>query len=270
MQVAVVGSSGIAGSYAVHALRQAGHTVREVSRRTGTDAYAGDGLESALAGVEVVIDTLNTTSPRRSAAVDFFRTTARNLQSAADAQGVAHVVLLSVLGVDRVRGYGYYDAKLAQEHEATAGPVPVTVLRSAQFHEFPGQLLARLRMGPFALVPHIRSQPVAARTVGQHLAQLATQRPGGTVELAGPEVGDIADLARRLVRSRGDGVRVVAVTVPGRAARDMRGDALLATGTTTIDGPSFDEWLGTADSGPGSLSLSGLAGSGRAQARTQR
>jgi uncharacterized protein YbjT (DUF2867 family) len=247
MQVAVIGGSGVAGSYTIEALGEAGHTVREVSRRTGVNVYTGQGLEDALADVDVVIDTLNTTSRRRAAATDFFSTTARRVGSAAEAQGVAHLVLLSILGIDRVRGYGYYEAKLAQEAETTAGAVPVTVLRSAQFHEFPGQLLARLRLGPFAVVPHMQSQPVAARTVGLHLAKLAEQRPGGVVELAGPEVHDFVDLARRLVRGRGQRLRVLAVSPPGHAARDMRAGALLATEKTGVDGPTYDDWLRSPD-----------------------
>jgi len=250
MHVAVIGSSGVAGSHAVKALTDQGHTVREVSRRTGVDAYTGDGLAEALRDVDVVIDTLNTTSQRRSTARDFFCTTSRRLQAAAEAQGVAHVVLLSILGIDHVHGFGYYDAKLAQETAATSGPVPVTVLRAAQFHEFPGQLLARLRVGPFAVVPHIRSQPVAARTVGQHLARLAVEQPGGIIELAGPEVHDIADLARRLVHARHQRLRVIAVSAPGRAARDMRAGALLATDVTIVDGPTYDDWLLMLDAQP--------------------
>jgi len=247
MQVAVIGGSGVAGSYAVEALRRDGHTVREVSRRTGVDVYTGEGLQEALADVDVVIDTLNTTSTRRAAVTDFFTTTARRVQCAAEGGDVDHLVLLSILGIDRVRGYGYYDAKLAQEAAATAGAVPVTVLRSAQFHEFPGQLLERLSLGPLAVVPHIQSQPVAARTVGEHLARLALQRPGGIVELAGPEVHDVADLARRLARARRQRLCVVAATAPGRAARDMRTGALLATDSTTIDGPTYGDWLASAD-----------------------
>ena len=247
MQVAVVGGSGVVGSYTVKALRADGHSVRVLTRRTGVNVVTGEGLESALAGVDVVVDTLNNMSIRRSVAAEFFTTAARRIQDAAHAQGVEHVVLLSILGIDRVRGYGYYDAKLAQEDAARAGAVPVTVLRAAQFHEFPAQLLARLRIGPVAVVPHVQSQPVAARTVGRHLAQLAALRPVGTVELAGPEVHDIADLARKFVTAHGERVRIVAVTAPGKAASDMCGGALLATDSTSIDGPTYDEWLRSSD-----------------------
>jgi hypothetical protein len=42
-------------------------------------------------------------------------------------------------------------------------------------------------------------------------------------------------------------VRIVPVPVPGRAGKDIRGGALLATEGTTIDGPTFDEWLDSDD-----------------------
>src|SRR4051794_39553387 len=270
MQVPVIGGSGVAGSYTVEALRDDGHTVRDLSRRAGVDVYTGEGLKEALADVDVVVDALNTTSLRRRAAAEFFSTTARRVQSAAEAQGVAHLVLLSILGIDRVRGYGYYDAKLAQEVEAAAGAVPVTVLRSAQFHEFPGQLLARLRLGPVAVVPHIRSQPVAARTVGRHLADLATQRPGGLVELAGPEAHDVPALARRFARARTQRLHVLAVSPPGHAARDMRAGALLATRTTTIDGPTYDDWLRSADADRRAVAPRSVAESQPEHARSQQ
>lgn len=247
MRVAVIGGSGTAGSYAVEALRDQGHSVRVVSRRGGVDVGTGEGLDAALADVEVVVDALNTTSRRRSVARDFFVGAARRVQAAAEAQGVQHVVLLSILGIDRVRGFGYYDAKLAQERAAAAGAVPVTVLRASQFHEFPAQLLARQRLGPVAVLPRMPSQPVAARTVGEHLARLAAQQPGGLVELAGPQVHDVADLARRLLRTRPERLSVLAVAPPGKAFRDMRHGALLATPATALDGPTYDEWLRSDD-----------------------
>ena len=247
MDVAVVGGTGLSGGYAVEALRAGGHTVRVVSRSSGVDITTGAGLEAALEGVDVAIDATNSISLRRSTATRFFESGAQHLQIAAKAQGVQHIVLLSIVGMERARGYGYYDAKLAQERAAMAGDVPVTVLRATQFHEFPAQILARFRLGPFAVVPHIRSQPVAARTVGAHLARLAVERPGGFVELAGPEVHDIADLARRLAREWGGRPRVMAVPVPGKAGRDMRSGALLATAETTSDGPTFDEWVRSPD-----------------------
>ena len=59
------------------------------------------------------------------------------------------------------------------------GPVPWTLLRATQFHEFAGQLHAQLRFGPFHPVPVMRSQPVAAREVAERLVALSRRaRPG--------------------------------------------------------------------------------------------
>ena len=51
--------------------------------------------------------------------------------------------MLSIVGIDRLRSLGYYDAKCTQERHHLDGPVGATVVRATQFHEFPGQLLAR-------------------------------------------------------------------------------------------------------------------------------
>src|SRR3954447_9716536 len=128
MKIAVAGSTGVAGHYVVEAARAAGHSVVGLSRREGVDVYRGDTLGEALAGVDVIVDALNPQSLRASVATDFFTTTTRNLQRAGAQQRVRHVVMLSIVGLERVPGYGYYRAKLAQEAAAADGPLPVTVL----------------------------------------------------------------------------------------------------------------------------------------------
>lgn len=247
MRIAVAGGTGVVGRYAVTAAEAAGHEVVVVSRRRGIDVRSGNGLDAALAGVEVVIDALNMMTQRRSEAEAFFTETSQRLQEAGTRAGVRHLVTLSIVGVDRASGYGYYAAKLAQERVATAGPVPATVLRATQFHEFALQMLRMMRKGPFAVVPRMKSQPVAARTVGEHLVRVAEKQPGGTLELAGPEVWEMPDLARKVLAARGVRAFVVPIPLPGQAAKAMRGEALLATDVTEIDGPTFDEWLRTDD-----------------------
>ena len=253
MRIAIAGGTGVVGSYAADAAEPAGHDVVVLTRKSGVDVQTGEGLTAALDGADVIIDALNATSTKASsfikgtAAKTFFVATSRNLQEAGARAGVAHIVTLSIVGIDRVPGYGYYDAKLAQEAAVLQGPLPVTILRATQFHEFPAQVMALTRRGPIAIVPHIKSQPVAARTVGEHLVRLATAQPQGIHELAGPNVHDIADLAKRIVTARGSSLKVVATPVPGKSGKQMRAGALLATDGTTIDGPTFDEWLASGD-----------------------
>jgi uncharacterized protein YbjT (DUF2867 family) len=245
MRIAVAGGTGMVGRYVVAAAESRGPDVVTLSRRTGVDVRERRGLDDALAGCDVVLDTLNSPSLTRSKATAFFRECAQHLQQAGRAAGVSHLVTLSIVGIDRVPGYGYYQAKLAQEVATRAGSVPVTILRATQFHEFPAQVLSVTRKGPVAVVPRMRSQPVAARTVGTHLVDLAESRPGGTVELAGPDVHELPALARRWLASRDMRALVIPIAFPGTGP--MREDALLATEATTIDGPTYDEWLGTTD-----------------------
>lgn len=242
MRIAVAGGTGVVGRHVVEAARARGHDVVVMARSRGVDLVTGHGLEGALDGVEAVVDATNVTDLRRKVASAFFEATTRTLLAGEERAGVRHHVLLSIVGVDRVEGYGYYQGKLAQERLVRAGRVPWTILRATQFHEFPAQLLAGVP-GPLAVVPHMRSQPVAAREVGEHLVRLAEGPALGMApELAGPREEQVVDMARRLVRARGLRRWVVPVSLP-KAGPAMRGGALLPD----ADGPrgriTFDEWL---------------------------
>ena len=158
--------------------------------------------------------------------------------------GVGHHVALSIVGVDRV-GLGYYLGKREQERLVAAGPVPWTILRATQFHEFAEQVLGFITVGSLSLVPRMLSQPVAAAEVAEALVDLAAgPAVGRAPELAGPEKLQMVELARRVNRTRGLGRRVLSARVPGAAGRAMRKGAL----TPVADGPrgtqTFGRWLG--------------------------
>ena len=55
-----------------------------------------------------------------------------------------------------------------------AGPIPAQILRAAQFHEFVAQMVEWGSQGDVSYVPKMRTQLVAARTVAEALAALAT------------------------------------------------------------------------------------------------
>ena len=162
MRIAVAGGTGMVGKYVVEAITGAGHDAVVLSRSRGVDLRTDSGLAHALDGVEVIVDAANPDSISGAKATAFFTDVTARLQSVGFAHGVARLVTLSIVGIDRVPDYGYYRAKLAQEAVATAGPVPVTIVRATQFHEFPAQILGRARFGPLAAMPVMRVQPVAA------------------------------------------------------------------------------------------------------------
>lgn len=245
-RVAVAGGTGVVGRHVVDRVRALGHEPVVLARGHGVDVITGDGLGAALDGVDAVVDVTNVTTVSRGKAIRFFETATTNLLAAERSAGVRHHVVLSIVGVDRV-DLGYYIGKRRQEELALGGPVPASVLRATQFHEFAGQLIDR--GGPVIVVPSMLSQPIAAREVGEALADLALAEPGGLVaDLAGPEQHRMPALVRRVRDARGSRRPVLALRLPGRVGAGLAHGGLLPQ----QDGPrgrqTFDEWL--AVSGP--------------------
>ncbi|GAB2989145.1 SDR family oxidoreductase [Nocardioides montaniterrae] len=242
MRVAVAGGTGVVGRLVVEELRRQRFEAVVLSRSTGQDLTTGAGLDDALDGVHAVIDCSNVVATAAKKSVAFFEAATRNLLEAEERADVGHHVVLSIVGADRV-SFGYYAGKVRQEQLAMAGPIPTTVLRATQFHEFPGQLLERMK-GPVAVIPKMQSQTVAAAEVAAHLVDLALGRPlGMTDEMAGPEVHQMPDLARQVVAARGESRRVVPLRLPGRAGGQMARGDLLPTGHVVTGRQTFAEWL---------------------------
>jgi uncharacterized protein YbjT (DUF2867 family) len=245
MRVAIAGGTGLTGRPVVDSLARGGHEPVALSRAGGVDLVTGAGLAAALAGADAVIDVSNVTTTRRAVAEQFFTAETTHLRDAAAAAGVGHYVLLSIVGVDRV-DLGYYAGKRRQEQLLAAGPVPWTVLRTTQFDEFADQVLSRSR-GRVAVLPAMRSRPVAVIEVADALVEAVTAGPvnGYATELAGPEVLWLADMARLVLRRRGERRSVLSVPVPGRVGREFR-----TGGTLPLDGfregkRTFDDYLET-------------------------
>ena len=250
MTIAVAGATGRVGRHAAGVLEAAGHRVVPMSRSTGVDVVTGEGLAQAMSGVDAVIDAATGPSPDRDEATAFFTAAARNLQEAGRRAGVRRIVVVSIIGIDRFEG-GYSAAKLAHERAMRDGPVPVHILRAAQFHEFVEQLVDWGRQGDVSYVPPMRTQLVAARTVGQALASLATdggRGPAGAIsEIAGPRAERLADAARLLAGRRGDEGRIEEAGDPSDPDHRLYASGALLPGPgATLAGPTFAEWLAAA------------------------
>jgi uncharacterized protein YbjT (DUF2867 family) len=242
MRVAVVGATGLAGRPIVEALRRYGHEPVAIARSTGVDILIGTGLAEALAGVDAVIDASN--SPTRDAgqAREFFGTGTANLLAAEERAGVRHHVVLSIVGIDRVEGNPHYAGKRVQEERALAGPIPVTVVRATQFHDFAAMVVDRTRRGDVATVPPLLVQPVAVSDLADVLVETASTAGTGEVrEVAGPQTEDLVDMARRTLAARGETIRLVP-TWRGFGV-EMAGNVLLPGPDATLCRTTFDEWL---------------------------
>jgi len=246
-KIAVAGGTGRVGHHVVNVLTERGYEAVAMSRATGVDVVSGEGLDEALEGVDIIIDAATGPSPDEKEATDFFLASTRNLQDAGTRAGVKLIVVVSIIGTDAVRG-GYNAAKLAHEKAMLEGPIPVRILRAAQFHEFVGELVNWGRQGEdVAFVPKMRTQIVAARTVAEGLVDLATDdsaADGATTEIAGPREERLVDIARKLMAHSGDPVQVL----EGDTGVDPGGDpwdssVLLPGPDAKLAGPTFDEWL---------------------------
>jgi len=248
-RIAVAGATGRVGRHTVDVLHEGGHDVVAISRSNGVDVITGDGLAAALKGVETVIDVTTGPSPEQGPATEFFTTAIRNLEEAGVQAGVHKLVVVSIIGVDKSTA-GYGAAKLAHERAALAGPIPARILRAAQFHELVKMLMGWGRQGDVVYLPKMRTQIVAARTVGEELAAVAlSDEPEGArpAEIAGPREEYLPDLGALLAAKRGDPVKIEAVSRP-EDPDDVLGEngGLLPGPHAKLAGPTFAEWLNTA------------------------
>jgi uncharacterized protein YbjT (DUF2867 family) len=249
-KIAVAGATGRVGRHLVEVLTERGHDVVPMSRATGVDLIAGKGLDEVLTGVDCIVDVASGPSPDEQQAAEFFTTAARNLHEAGERAGVRRIVVVSIIGIDQATG-GYSAAKLVHERAHLDGPIPATILRAAQFHEFVGQLVDWGKQGDVAYVYKMRTQLVAARTVAEAAADLATGREStgpqtGTPfpEIAGPREESLVEAARLLVARRGDGVEVIEVSDPANPDRELQESGALLPGPhATLAGPTFEAWL---------------------------
>ncbi len=240
--IAIAGGTGALGAQVVDAVRRRNLTPVVIARSRGIDLTTGAGLDEALVGVEAVIDASNVAALRAKTSIAFFEAATGHLLAAGERAGVRHHVAVSIVGCQDV-DFPYYLGKRRQEELVGQGPVPWTIMRATQFHEFAGQILDRSR-GPLALVPKMLSQPVAANQLAELLVETAMGSPlGRAPDVGGPEQHQIPDLARRLVAHRSDRRKVVSVPLPGKAGRQIAAGGLLTGDGATILGETYDDWL---------------------------
>lgn len=227
--VLVTGGTGMLGRRVVAELRRRGYAVRVLSRHPATDdapgvervvgdLTTGAGLTAAVDGVRTVVHCAS--EPNRPAQdVE----AAGRLLAAARGAGTAHLIDISIVGVDAVP-YGYYRAKREVEDLVETGGVPWTILRTTQFHQFVAQLLDRLGAGPVALVPRgLRVQPIDVGEVATRLVDLVEAGPSGRVEdMGGPQVLAVGEAMRIVAAARGRRSLTLAVPIPGRTMRAFR------------------------------------------------
>jgi uncharacterized protein YbjT (DUF2867 family) len=246
MNVVVAGGTGLLGRCVVAAVERAGHAVTIAARSTGVDLVTGAGLDRALAGADAVIDVSNGGGLDADAARAFFGCSTRQLLAAEVGAGVGHHVVVSVEAVDRVQSNGHFAGKRLQERLVLDGPVPATIVRSTQFHDFGAMVVDWTRQGDVAVVPPLLIQPVDRRDLAGFLADVTAGPPaGGVISIAGPEPHDLVDMARRTLTVREQPVQL-RPSWNGPFGVEMAGDVLLPGDDACRTLSRFETWLQTA------------------------
>ena len=242
-RIAVAGASGHIGTLVAAALEHRGFDVVSISHSHGVDLTSGRGLAAALVGVDAVVDVTNATATDAGEVVAYLGTATRNLLAEAEAAGVRHHVLLSIVGVHRVEGNAHYAGKREQERLVEAGPVPWTIVPATQFHDFAAMVTSWTERNGVATIAPLLVQPIAPTDIANVLAEVAVGEPQGRhPDVAGPHTEDLVDMARRTIAVRGGDVRLVP-TWSGLFGPTMAGDVLLPGPHARIAPTTFDEWL---------------------------
>jgi uncharacterized protein YbjT (DUF2867 family) len=237
--ILVTGGTGTLGRQVVARLRNAGRTVRVLSRVAhedeGIEFVTGDlatgaGAEAAVAGVDVVVHAAG------SAKGDADK--ARHLVRAASAAGVRHIVYISVVGADRIpmagavdrAMFGYFGSKFAAERVIAESGIPWTTLRATQFFDLSLKTAEAMAKLPLIPIPAgLRFQPIDSAEVADRLVELALGEPAGLVPaIAGPRTYDMAELVQGYLRADGKSRPIMRVPIPGKAAAAIRAGANLA------------------------------------------
>ncbi len=254
MRVLVTGGTGTLGRYVVRAALEHNHTVRVQSRSPQSnsapaewaraDLATGEGVREAVGGVDAIIHAAS--DPRKPQAVDVAGS--RRLLEAAREAGVAHLVYVSIVGVEEIP-FSYYRAKAEAERLVAESGVPYSILRATQFHSFVDQIIRTAARVPLALpLPtDFRVQSVAAEEVAARLVRVLNGGSGGRLpDFGGPEVMTLGEAAEVWKRARS--VRKPVVNVPlfgGLAAGFRAGQNTVSEGEHGVVG--WEAWLrGTA------------------------
>lgn len=244
--ILVTGGTGTLGRLVTPMVLDAGYKVRVLSRSsrdaaagieyvTG-DLLAGEGIESAVDGAELVLHLAGGQKGDDVAT--------RNLVKAATRAAVQHLVYISVIGADRVP-LAWLKSKMAAEQAVAGSGVPWTTLRAAQFHTLTLTMVRGMAKLPVVPIPGgLRLQPVDARDVAARLVELVHGAPAGLVpDLTGPKVYALGDLIRGYLKATGKHRLTMPIRIPGKAGRSYRAGENLTLEGATVAQRSWEEFL---------------------------
>lgn len=221
MNVLVTGIRGYVGSRLAPRLLRDGHRVRGFSRRpdgaapgiemTRGDAVTGQGLEQALAGIDVAYFLIHSMERSGDGAFEIReRRAAENFARAAKAAGVKRIIYLGGLIPADGPASQHLASRLAVENillravpDSVAFRASIVIGAGSRSFRFLVRLVERL---PVLAVPAWRTHrtpPIDERDVVEMLARAATKEHvgGESLDIGGPDVVSYGELIDRIRES---------------------------------------------------------------------
>jgi uncharacterized protein YbjT (DUF2867 family) len=211
--ILVTGGTGTLGRAVIARLVARRYRVRALVHQGGSsppgslevvsgDLASGRGLGEAVAEAHTIIHCASACQDAQHVDVEG----TRFLLEEAWASGASHLIYPSIVGIDR-SSYAYYQAKHATERLIEQGPLPWTIARITQFHDYMLWLILSFEAGAESLLSipaGMRFQSIDVGEVADYLVSLVEQGPGAyTPPIGGPQVLAIEEMAEIYLRVRG-------------------------------------------------------------------
>lgn len=245
----ITGSAGVLGSEVLTQLALSSEPLRVLTRNAipnehaelvQSDLVRGNGLDTALCGVHTIVHCASAGAANPADDV----TAMGNLLRASRRAGIQHFLYISIVGIENLKWFPYYAAKLACERLLIESGLPWSIQRATQFHTLVAHFLTLMIRGPFMITPAgAKLQPVEAEAVARHPVRIAQSAPTGRLpDLAGPEVHSIESLANVWQRAVGKHEFIVPLPLPILSFRLLRSNKLYSSDCKPI-GITWEEWL---------------------------
>ena len=194
------------------------------------DLVSGAGIRDAVAAAAVIIHAV--TSFADPVGVDV-EGTRRLLEAAGEVAPAAHVVYISIVGVEHST-FPYDAAKRTAETLVAQAGLPWSILRATQFHTFARGIIQSRGADTTAEVvapAGVRLQSIDSGEVAGRLVALAEMGPLGHIAaMGGPEILTIEEMTTAYLQARGR-----AATVRSEPLSDALYDALRSGDQLTPD-----------------------------------
>jgi uncharacterized protein YbjT (DUF2867 family) len=244
VKIVVIGGTGRIGSKVVGKLAALGHEAVAASPSTGVNTLTGQGLADVLKGARVIVDVSQSPDWEERAVMEFFKTSTSNLLKFGVAAGVGHLVVLSVVGTDRLLESPYFRAKMTQEKLIAESKLPYSIVRATQFFEFVKGIADISTQGNQVHLAPVLFQPMASDDVATEVARISVGKPSnGIVEIAGPEKFRLDELIRRFLSATHDSREVVADPGALYSGARLTERTIIPEDDATLGKTRFEDWL---------------------------